>query len=319
MKGRLAVWVLGTALLAAGGAWSAETEVDSRTNAASGPPWPPNPIQIFRQLLATPPEAREQAIQGRSQPHQRYLRERLAEFDALPTAEREARLRLMEFRYYLLPLMRADPSERRPLLERAPAADHALLLDRLRAWDALPAEQKQELLANENALSHFGEFQSTPPIARPGLSPARREQLTADLDRWQQLPADRRERIAQHFDQFFELSDRQKRKTLAHLSEPERKRMETALAALEKLPPAERARCVEALNRFAAMTPAERARFIRNAERWQAMSPEERRAWRSIASRALPPSPPPVPPSLPRPLPPGRARGTNAQAANQIR
>jgi hypothetical protein len=273
------------------------------------PPSPLNPVQIFRQLVNATPAAREQSLKSRSETQQRYLRERLADFDALPAAEREARLQLLEFRYYLLPLLRALPSERAALLARVPAADRSLFEDRLRAWDTLPAEQRQDLLANEGALSHFAEFQSKLPADRPGLTPTQRAQFQADLERWQALPEDRRDQIARHFSQFFGLTDRQKRKTLDKLGDAERARMETALAAFEKLPPAERARCVEALNRFAAMSPTERARFVRNAERWQALSPEERRAWRGIANRQ------PLPPPPPPPMPPGRAAAANAQAA----
>jgi hypothetical protein len=257
--------------------------------------------------VAAPPEVREQTLKGRSEAHRRYLQERLAEFDALPEAERESRLRLLEFRYHLLPLMRSLPSERPGLLAQAPVADRPLLEERLRAWDTLPLEQQQELLANEGAVSQFAEFQSTAPARHPGLSAAQRQKLEANLDHWQQLPPLSRERVTRHFNQFFELSDRQKRKTLEKVSDSERTRTQAALAAFEKLPPDERARCVEALNRFAAMPPAERARFIRNAERWQALSPEERRAWRGVASRtALPPAPPP-------PLP--RTIATNTQTA----
>ncbi len=75
------------------------------------PPPPDNPIRKFSELLALDAAGREAVLAGKGEWQQRYLRERLAEFDALSDTERAVRLGLLHLRYYLLTLMRTPKSE----------------------------------------------------------------------------------------------------------------------------------------------------------------------------------------------------------------
>lgn len=289
--------------------------------APPNPPPPRNPVQVFREILALTPEAREQALRGKTEWQQRYLHDRFREFDALPAPEREVRLRLMQVRYYLLPLLRSAPTNRALWWAAVPAEDRPMIQQRLQDWDRLPPPQQEEFLTNEPTLSLLPGFEASSPARREAMlqafSAERRHAFEADLQRWRDLPEDQRLRITKHFNQFFELTGRQQQKALRDLTEPDRVRMQQAIAGLEKLSPDERARCLAALDRFARMTPAEKARFVQNAVRWQSMSLEERQALQSSLARLQPSGVPLRPPPVPPPDVPSRRslNPTNTQAA----
>jgi len=275
-------------------------------------------------LLALDSAGREAALQGRTEWQARYLRERLAEFDALTATEREVRLGLMHLRYSMLSLLRASAAQRAERLADVPSEDRELLAERLREWEKLPADQQKELLQNEAVLSQLSWFETDSAERRAALlqslSPQRRQEFEADMQRWRELPEIQRQRLTHNFSRFFELSDRGKQKALQRLTESDRARIERATEALEKLPPDERVQCLEAMNRYAAMTLPERSRFLENAALWQKMSPEEREAWRRVAThvgsgRSSPKRPPMPPPPAPRGGPAwGQGRGATNPA-----
>jgi hypothetical protein len=284
------------------------------------PPPPRNPVENLRQLLAKNPAERESALAEKPEKQRDYLRRRLRELDALSPAERELQLRLLQLRFYLLPLMKTAPTNRAEALLLVPSPDRNLIQARLREWDALAPDQQQELLQNEAALSYFPRFGASTqvPPRRPfaDLSVQQRQKLEEDLARWQQFPPGRQEQIYRRFQRFFELSDQQQVKALGTLPKSELEQTRKTVEAFAKLPPEQRAKCLEAFHRFASMTPEERNKFLDNAGQWEAMSPEERRAWRELVAQS-PPSPPglglnlPSPPSPPGlglnpPLPPSR-------------
>ncbi len=294
------------------------------------PPAPPrlpparNPVATLRELLAQTPAQRQIALAGKTEAQRRYLNQRLREFDALDPAQRELRLRLLQLRYFLLPLMRSDASNRVEQLRAVPEEDRQLIADRLRQWDRLPPQQQQQLLQNEQTLRYFPNFETNTPAQQAallgGFSAQWRRQLEGDLNRWRAYSPEERQRMSAHFQQFFSLSARQKARTLDTLSPAERRQMSDAMKGFENLPAERRAKCIEAFQRFSAMTEAERVTFLANAARWEAMSPEERQAWRQFTAR-LPPSPPglglgspmpPLPPAPPSRPPPVVATDTNA-------
>ncbi len=290
------------------------------------PPPPDNPVRKFSELLALDAAGREAVLAGKGEWQQRYLRERLAEFDALSDTERAVRLGLLQLRYYLLTLMRTPAVQREARLKDVPEEHRDLIAERLLAWENLPAEQQHELLQNEAVLSHLSWFETgsvkTQAAAPNPLSTRAPRELQSDLQRWRQLPESQRGRMMRNFNQFFELSDRQRQRTLERVAVPDRAKIERAAAALDRLPADERMQCLEALNRYAEMSAEERARFLQNAARWQAMSPEEREAWRWVAVHLAPsqsffPRPPVPPPPMPRAPAGSRATPavTNAQAS----
>jgi len=279
------------------------------------PPLPPtsrNPVENLRQLLAKSPAERENAFAGKSEKLRDYLRQRMRELDALSPAERELHLRLLELRYYLLLLMKTDPTNRAEVLQSVPSADRRVIQERLQEWDAFSPERRKELLQNERALQCFPRFRvatgASSEAVNLDLSPEQRQKLEEDLARWRQFPPEKQERAYDRFLRFFGLSDVQQSKALRALPSSARLQTEKTVQAFAKLPADQRAKCLEAFHKFANMTPEQRNQFLENAARWEAMTPEERRAWRELVAQS-PPSPPgmgldmPMPPPLPSPAP----------------
>jgi len=318
---RFLFWLAGAALTCgalAGQAVSASGGVDRprATNALGlAPPLPPppppptgNPVETLRRLLAKSPAERETALADKPAKLREYLQRRLREFDALSPFERQLQLRLLELRFYLLPLLKTAPTNRAEALLLVPRPDRALIQERLREWDTLTPERQKEVLQNESALRFFPHFeastQAPPPQAFAKLSGPQRQELEKDLARWRDFPPARQEEIYRRFQQFFELSDQQRLKALGTLPKAQLEQTRKMVAAFAKLPAAQRAKCLEAFHRFASMTLEERNKFLDNASRWEAMSLEERRAWRQLMAE-LPPLPPGMGPNLPSPpLPP---------------
>jgi hypothetical protein len=291
------------------------------------PPVPPpasSPVDRFRQLLEMSPAEREAFLAARSPEQREYLRARLAEFDALPAADRELRLHLLNLRHYLLPLLREPAARREELLREVPPKYRELVAERLAAWDRLAPSQQAELLAGGSVFGglplHELAAAQTPRAAARQLAPGRREQFQRDLERWEALPESERARITERFAAFLSFSEKEKARVLSELEAPRREQAARLLQALEALSPAERTRSLAALQRLANLPPEQRERFLQNAARWQAMSDEERQAWRRLHA-LLPPLPPgmEMPPPLPRgaaaPLPPSPPGLTNAARA----
>ncbi|MBM3879582.1 MAG: DUF3106 domain-containing protein [Verrucomicrobia bacterium] len=308
----------------------ANPQTVASTSAPPFPPAPSNPVDTFRQLLAMAPAQREHALADKPEDHRAYLRDRLQEFDSVSPAERELRLRLLQLRFFLLPLLRLAPADRAESLRLVPASDRELILDRLREWDRLPAEHQREFLENESRLRWFPKFEASSPTEQQAmlrvLPAERRTQIQADLARWWKVPADQRQRLSRHFTLFLELSDSEKQAALRRLSSPERSHLAQTLSAFASLPPDQRAKCIEAFNRFLDMNEVDQARFLQKAARWDLMTPAERRAWREFVAKVPPlppglgPTPPlpPTPSSLP-PLPnspPPQPHPAGAHAAN---
>lgn len=330
-----ALWLAGLASVAlaqtpaasASGADGARVGSSRRAAVLPPPqPVPENPVNKFSELLRLDVAGREKVLQGKTEWQQRYLRDRLAEFDALGSTEREVRLGLMHLRYYMLMAMRAPAAQRDQRLTGVPPEYRDLIAERLLAWEKLPADQQKELLQNEAVLSQISWFEiggvTRPEAEVPASSARGSPELQSDLQRWRELPEVQRERMTRNFSQFFQLSSRQRQKILQRVDEADRTVVERATAALERLPSAERLQCIDALNRYADMTAEERARFLQNAARWRAMSSEERQAWRWVAShvapgKAFPARPPMPPPPIPRVTSADRRlpEATNSQVA----
>jgi hypothetical protein len=254
---------------------------------AETPPPIPSPIEDFRQLLRANAEVREELLTGWPEPKRQILRRKCDLYDRLPDSERERRLRMLELRWYLQPLM-TNRTDRTAALNGVPPEFHKIVAERLRQWDSLPPTAQKQLIDNDMALQYFARPQQT------------------SRERPQDMSARERRRLSHAFNTFFELPPAEQEKTLDSLSESERKEMEKTLEAFSKLPMDQRRVSIASFQRLAEMSPTERAEFFRNAERWQKMSPKEREQWRSIVKN-LPPVPPDsmLPPVPPRTVPPG--------------
>src|ERR1051325_821890 len=261
-----------------------------------------SPVQTFRDLLAKSAAEREEVLVTKPAHYRKYLADKLAEYEALAPDQRELRLRMLQLKWHLLPLLHLPSVERAAQLARLTEDDRKLVTERLDEWDKLPPAAQKDLLDNQYTIDYFARLAASPPGQRLALldrlSPEHRARLEGDFARLNALPADQRDRIYRNFTQFFELNEREQEKILAALPQSARGEMQKTVGALEKLPADQRQRCLEALQKFTAMNPAERDQFLRNAERWQGMSADQRESWRDLV-RKLPPEPPLPPGFLP--------------------
>ena len=266
---------------------------------AQPPSIPSSPVQVFRDMLAMTPAQRVKAMEGRQPKTREFLASKLKEFEALKPEERENRLRMMELRSQLLPLMSMAPSNRVLRIQELSERDRPLIEERLRLWDKLSPEQQRDVLECEPALQAFASTgrRSTSSLVSP-LSTNQQQRINTSTTYLINLHPGKRAELYQNFQRFFELSDKEKAKALDSiqtLSEAEREQMERTLDTFERLPRAQREQCIEGFQKFTALSREEQGQFLRSAARWQAMSARDRQIWRSLVERKALPQPPPPP------------------------
>lgn len=314
---RFSVTVMTFAVLA-GGAWAAQGPTTVPPTPVEDPPVPmlKSPVAVFRELLSMGPAERQTFLETRPPENQRSLERKLREYESLDRNEREWRLQATELRFYLMPLMSAAPTNRPTQLKALPAGIRPLVVNRLRSWDALPEETRQELLANEAAMRYFtgAGAPPVPPQAETSTPRPGGDRVEASLERWRAMPPGERLKAQQRFNLFFELSATEKERAMKNLSEEERRQIEKTLGVFSDLPPAQRAQCIRAFNSFVGLSPEDRRQFLRNAQVWSRMTPGERNEWRALVDKlSHQPAPPPVPGDAP--VPPGANTGRTAALA----
>ena len=276
---------------------------------APQPPLPPSvrpPVELFMELLAASPARREQLLEGKPASARQVIERRIAEFerlDPVARADAEWQLRLAQFRIYLSSLLSLSPAQRAERLAGAPEQDRQLMMERLKAWDALDDAARRQVLESKDRFHHF--------VASPAADPGRlarmletapgpmRPDIEAQFDRWRALPEGERRARSAAFQAIFELPGERRARALKTLDEAERKAMDRTLERFSKLPAAERDRCIAGLERLARLDPAGREAFLRNAALWQAMTPSERDQWRRLVFNLHAPPLPPMPSSRP--------------------
>lgn len=306
------LWLLGLALAAE--AFGAAPLPEG----AGLPPLPPSPVQQFREWLALPPSERQKAVAEWPSGKQEVLLRKLRTYEALPAEERERRLKMIELRYYLRPLMGMKPEERASTLGLVPLSLKALVLERLSNWDSLDAHLREEILASDNSRELVTKYYLQLQQGRSkeeilgSFNPARRAEMDQALRTWNGLSASARVRTAGQLTAFFELPRVEQDRAFQLLSDSERQDIEKTLQAFSQLSPEQRRVCVESFQKFTMMPPPERASFLRNAARWQAMSPEERALWKKLVTKIppLPPMPVQEPPRPEASQPRNRMAGT---------
>lgn len=266
------------------------------------PPLPP--VAQFTELLRATPENRTNRLAGKSPAARSLILRELAQFDALPGAEREQRvlqLRVAQLRYYLRPLLRCSVAARAAMLAGVPSDDRSLIETRLVEWDQLAPASRQEILESDESLRMYvgqaspGSRTDAVPVALPLNVPA---DVRRSWERWQTLTSEERDRREAHFRQFFDLSSDEQSRVLGGLPLRENQRMERVLARFNGLPADRREICVQNFDRLARLPEAERAAFLRNAAKWEAMTQSERDAWRRLVTTVPPPPMPPVAPDM---------------------
>ncbi len=254
-----------------------------------------NPFQSFRELLSATPAERELILEKKQAIHRTHLEERLKEFGSLPAAEREIRLRMMELRWFLVPLFKMSPPNRVERLAFVPEGARKLVEDRLREWDDLPAHLRQDVLQHGITLQYFARLEAVAPRDQVKLwnsmGAESRPQPAMSPDQWKTLMSDRKKSVSVQLERFFDLSSEEKLRVLQGFSEGQREHVGTRLKKLEQLPAAERKQCLDSFQKYSELSEKARIEFLKNAEQWKAMSAEERKAWRSLIT-SLPPKPP---------------------------
>jgi hypothetical protein len=268
------------------------------------PPLPPSPIQQFREWLSMNAPERNQAVAEWPEQKRKVLLAKLEAYAALPPEERERRLRMLELRWYLRPLMAVPASERKPSLLLVPPYLRELVTQRLHHWDSLDATARKEILANEDArelvTKYYLQLQRgrTREEILSALPPQRRAEVDAAVARWNSLSPAARSRSGAQLTAFFQLPKAEQSRAIEQFTDAERQDIERTLQTFARLSPAQRRLCIESFQKFTMMPPPQRASFLRNAARWEAMSPEERAAWKKLVTQ-LPPLPVIASPALP--------------------
>jgi hypothetical protein len=282
-----------------------EPPVAKQTPAArvNQPPLPTAPLDFFRQLLPMTAEQREAALEKYSPKAREFVTAKLKEYEAMPPAERENRLRTIELRRHLLALMRMAPTNRAVRIQAVPERDRPLVEERLRLWDRLSPEVQRDVLECEPAMAAFASTGTQVPTSSTGspLSSNMLARINQSMAYLNELQPEKRAELYHNFQEFFELSEKEKARALDSLdtlSDAERKQMERTLQTFNRLPREQRDQCIAGFQKFTALSRDEQEQFLRSVARWQAMSPRDRETWRSLVrSKAIPR--PPLPPGLP--------------------
>ena len=206
----------------------------------------------LQQLVRRPASERSILLAGAPAHLQPVLRSRLAFWDQLPSADRDALLEhestlryLAQTRSIITPPLPVPPT---------PGSD-------------------------------------TTPTAAISAAPAIPLRIQAEIARLNAFAPEDLDRIRENWRRFFEISSPRREQVLLEMTGQERNEMQRVLERFRQLTPEQRRTSVGSFARLASMAPAERAEFLRNAERWSALPPSERQAWRQIIDK-LPVFPP---------------------------
>jgi len=265
------------------------------------------------------PEEREKALAPYKPETREIVQTKVKQFEVLPADERENRLRALELRSYLLPLLKTSPTNRIARLQAVPLRDRKLVEARLQYWDQLPADVRQDMLESELAIGLI----SRPEIAvvsHPGLSvitQQQQEKIKKSMDYMNRLTPEKRRQVFRTFEEILGRSQVERAKALDNFSDNERKQMERTLRTFEKLSPLDRELCVAGFEKFSELPEEERREFLRNAERWRTLSEKDRAVWRTLVNRKAIPLPP-MPPGLSGAVPPIKLESPEL-ATNRVR
>lgn len=292
------LFLLAAALILSGqalpSAFSGPTQSAAEPIEAQGTPLV-SPVSHFRRLLAMSATDVEKDLAQRPESQRKVLRAKIEEYQAMSATERDLRLKQVELRWYLVPLMHMNPPQRVSRLAAIPDDYRKIIQERLEQWDLLPPPIQKEALESEITRNYLLRLDSSTLTEREamlkGLPTGRRKQIEQELARWQGLSPRQKQTRYSRFDDFFELNAQEKQKILSALSEAERLQMQNVLERFKNLPRDQRQHCIESFHKLASLTPDQQDEFLQNAERWQALSPAERESWREMVN-ALPPLPP---------------------------
>jgi hypothetical protein len=279
--------------------------------ASSHPPLPTYrggapPTELFRRLLDASPAERQKLLAGKPTSSLLIISNALREYEALSPGLREVRLRTLELGWYLEPLLRLPAAERPQRLAAVPEQWRGQIQQRLKLWDSLPDELRQQVLASRSAVRLLLSAPPVPPAApplppidsgQPGPPPPADSATQSGFPPIPRVSEAHRQRLHTSIRLLFELDPKEQQRILESFSEPQQAYLKKALKAIQTLPAAQRDLCIAGLLKYSSLTPEQQQQFLQNCQRWATLSPQEQAALRSLV--ALRQRPPPLPPGLP--------------------
>lgn len=280
---------------------------------------PPSPVHQFRGILTMPEADREKFLAGKQPAQASVLRRKIIEYRNMPGQEREFRFRQLELCRLIMPLMRLEPSERAPRLDRIPEHNRSIVEKRLVEWDRLSPAQQKAVLDDKTVLSYFfrpeAEFLQRQMDVLNIMPPDLKAKMNLELADWRNRSRAERRHMEIRLNQLLRMNQADRDKVLLAMPPSDRAQLRSTLRSFQKLTPDQREKCIEGFGRLANLSATERDQFIFSAARWQTMSPNQRELWRFLVQRLNEPAmPPPLPTdALRSPVPPN----INPLATNQ--
>ena len=260
------------------------------------PPLPiSTPVARFRKLLAMSQNEQQATLAERSTASRSVIERKLREYESLPPADRESRLRAMEFHHYMQALMSAPAPVRGVWLKSVPVEYLALCEERLRLWTVLPDELQHYLKEREATLSWLTRWEGSSTSERKDLLASlpqdQRMAMEKDVTRWQSMSAIQREKAWKATRHMFELSPQDQQRVLISLVESNRIPAARFVESLRQVSVSQREMYLDGFKKFSQMDVADRARYVKGWERWKQFSETERDVWRQLQARVPKPSP----------------------------
>ena len=270
------------------GQWKIRT-ADSSKDLPPVPSIADSPVAFLTRLLEATDEERAQTLLQKSDSGRAFWKRKLREYEAMPQALREARLRTAQLHWYLALLIHSSKEARGVRLSQIPEGDRLLVKHRMEQWDALPEDLRTDILANIRVMQYFARLVSSSPEQRAALLKTSSENPMNEAgSSWKSLSPKRRQAMFDAYASFFKLPKIKQEAAIAKIPFPVRKQFKERWDELLKMPPNQRQRCIEAIALYAKMTNEERRLFRGNAERWRTMDEAERRFWTRLRKATSP-------------------------------
>jgi hypothetical protein len=258
---------------------------------------------LWRRVLAMDDAQREAFISSKPAASQAFLRSKVQEFLVLPPEKREMRLRALELRAYMLPLMRLPAPARAQQIEQLPSDKRSDVKKRLLTWDIMPPQLQKDVLENEAAIRlvmESGNRNASREELLAAVAPARRAEMETNLIRWNEISPAQQDQMVSNFERYFGQPLEERGKALRTLNEGDLAIITPTLNKLERMPDGERDRVLDGIRKFKSLPPAAQKDFVRAAAKWQAMTDKDRQLWRQLVTTIHARSGPPMPPPIPR-------------------
>ena len=264
------------------------------TNDIQEPPFPVYrpPTEIFRDLLKMTPAQLDQRLANQQPQLRRQLEAKVQEYQAMPPADREARLHATELHDYLQYFIKNPALNRPQQLKSVPDEYRQEVTDRLMQFVILPPALRDEALSRASTADYFMGPGAPVPHAPP---PAPQASSPDPIKALSELPDAERAQLFSSIEDFFELDLNDQQKVIGAIPAAQRSHITRVLFQIKSQTKEQRQQTLQVIRTVASMTDQQRQLFFSSAERWKAMSESEQATWLRLVSHI---PPPPLPPSV---------------------